>query len=800
MRQPQKPPEAAPDSQTVAGPRQHAVRDWRGAWGRMSRRIEVPGGLGRRWLAVSGIALAMGVLLSWLTFARSNAVLEVALPLIDRDLPTLWTISELQGAASESQQIAYELYSTSDRLRFQSRAATLKSQTVSRMRQLEQAFPDPGGEAPLGHLADLHGEADRLLLSLDRIFGAPPVDMSGAHGLLEQISNNAGQRKVWLDTLAGNVRAQAEERGRFTRERIRSIIMLAVVFSALLLAATISISYFLAAYLRGASDRQRLALFPERNPNPVINLDRNGAVTYANPGSVAMAVGLQMASPTSLLPWNLHERLDQLRSSRTERAHWEYSLDTRIIDISIHQLEDFGTFHVYLSDVTERKHAEAQLEYQAFHDPLTRLPNRRSFENQVQQALTDGQTGAVLLLGADRFQSIVDTLGHAVADRVLCLIGDRLAQLTRQDSRLCRIHRFDGELFSVLLPQLASPDADAMECAARVAREMSVPFVVDGREMFFSLAIGIVCFPRDGSTVGELLRNADTALQAVKSSGGRAALRYTPEMSSRVLERYEFEHELQRALDRGELELLYQPQLEIPSGRMIGVEALLRWRHPVKGMISPADFIPIAEETGTILAIGNWVLATACEQNRQWQAAGLPPLVMAVNISPRQFFDTALPQMVTRALENSGLAPQWLELEVTEGTAMHDVDMAIATLHAFKAMGVGISIDDFGTGHSSLSYLKRFPVNKLKIDRSFIENMAVDRSDAAIARSVIELGHSLGLTVMAEGVETQAQLDLLTGYGCEGYQGYLCSRPRSATDLHDLLEQHHARKTDHATH
>lgn len=798
MRLPPKPPEAASDSHTVAGSRRDAAGDWRGAWARMLRRMEVPGALGRRWLAVSAIALGMGVLLSWLTFARSNAVLEVALPLIERDLPTLWTISELQGAASEGQQIAYELYSSADLLRFQTRAAMLRAQTAPRMRQLQRAFPDAQGQVPLAHLEVLQGDADRLLLSLERNFGAPPVDIARVHGILEQISHNAGQRKLSLDTLAGSVRAQAEERGRFTRERIRSIIMLAVVFSALLLGATISISYFLAAYLRGASDRQRLALFPERNPNPVINLDRNGAVTYANPGSVAMSVGLQMASPTSLLPLDLHERLEHLRSSRAERAHWEYSLETRIIDISIHQLEDFGTFHVYLSDVTERKQAEAQLEFQAFHDPLTRLPNRRAFENQIQQALTDGQTGAVLLLGADRFQSIVDTLGHAVADRVLCLIGDRLARLAHLDDRLCRIHRFDGELFSILLPQLASPDVDVMDCAARIAREMSAPFVVDGREMFFSLAIGIVCFPQDGATVGELLRNADTALQAVKSSGGRAALRYTAEMSARVLERYEFEHELQRALDRGELELHYQPQLEISSGRITGVEALLRWRHPVKGMISPADFIPIAEETGSILAIGNWVLATACEQNRKWQAAGFPPLVMAVNISPRQFFDTSLPQMVSRALQSSRLAPQWLELEVTEGTAMHDVDMAIATLHAFKAIGVGISIDDFGTGHSSLSYLKRFPVDKLKIDRSFIENMTSDHSDAAIARSVIELGHSLGLTVLAEGVETQEQLNLLTEYGCEGYQGYLCSRPRSATDLRELLAQYRAGPPRHA--
>ena len=265
-------------------------------------------------------------------------------------------------------------------------------------------------------------------------------------------------------------------------------------------------------------------------------------------------------------------------------------------------------------------------------------------------------------------------------------------------------------------------------------------------------------------------------------------------MSARALERHECEHELRRAVERGELELHYQPQMEIASGRITGVEALLRWRHPVKGMISPEDFIPIAEETGAIVDIGNWVLATACSQNRMWQAAGLPPLVMAVNISPRQFVDPGLPQMVLRALDSSELAPQWLELEITESAAMHDVDLAITTLHAFKAIGVGLVIDDFGTGHSSLAYLKRFPIDKLKVDQSFVRNMVDDPKDAAIARSVVALGHSLGLTIIAEGVETQAQLRLLGSYRCEEFQGYLCSRPIPAAGVRAMLEEHHAKQ------
>lgn len=796
MHVPSKSPEAAPDTLIAAGQRRGGRRHG-DPWASLSRRMQETSLLGRGWVAVSVIALAMGILLSWLTFARSNALLEVALPLIEQDLPALRTISQLQGAASESQQIAYELYSSSDQRQFRARADALRNRTTSQMRQLEVVFTGAEEQADFARLQELQRDAEGLLQSLEVIFASRPVDTSGAHAVLGQLSSNAGERKRRLDSLAGDIRAQAEERGRFTRERIDSIIVLAIVFSVLLLGATASISYFLAASLRDASDRQRLALFPERNPNPVINLDRDGVVTYANPGSVAMAAGMQLPSPKLLLPPDLPERLRELRETGSERLHWEYPLGTRIFAISIHQLEDFGTFHVYMSDVTERKQAEAQLEFQAFHDLLTRLPNRRAFENRVQQALAGEQAGAVLLVGTDRFQSVVDTLGHAVADRVLCLIGERLAGLATELDPVYCVHRFDGELFSVLLQKLASPN-EALQFAASIAQAMSAPFIVDGRELFFSMGIGIVSFPQDGTSVGELLRNADTALQSVKRSGGRAALRYSAEMSARVLERHEFEHELQRALDRGELELHYQPQLDIPTGCITGVEALLRWRHPVKGIISPEDFIPIAEETGTILDIGNWVLATACEQNRKWQTAGLPPLVMAVNISPRQFFDAGLPQMVSRALESSALAPRWLELEVTEGTAMHDVDMAIATLHAFREIGVGISIDDFGTGHSSLAYLKRFPVDKLKIDRSFIENMAVDGRDAAIARSVIELGHSLGLTIMAEGVETQAQLDLLVSYGCDGYQGNLCSRPTCAVDLRALLEDHHAKQNQYA--
>ncbi len=743
--------------------------------------------IGIRWLALSGAALVMGVVLSWLTYVRSEAVLDVARPLIDRDLPTLRAIAELKSRASDNEMIAYELYDSSDRERFRANVAEASGRIAARMQQLHTAITDAEGRAQVDYLRDLQSETNRLFSALERELDSSQVNIGAVRTILGQISVNSTELGNRLDVLVSGIQSQAEDRGVATQARLGDIIRLVTVFSALLVVASGVISYFFGAYLREVQERRRLALFPERNPNPVISLDASGSLAYANPGAVAMGATLRLASPAALLPGDLQPRLDELRENRGERLRWEYPVETRIIDIDIHRLEDSGAFHVYLADVTERKQAQVQLEFQAFHDVLTRLPNRRRFEDMLGDALTGGGTGAVLLLGVDRFQTVVDTLGHAFADRLLLNIAGRLAPLAGDDQAACCMHRFDGDLFAALLPQIAGAD-DATAFAARVERAMAVPFVIQGREMFFSFSVGIAIFPEDAANVGDLLRNADTALQTARRAGGRVAIHYAGAMSARALERLEVEHELRRVVERGELELHYQPQVKIGGGRIIGVEALVRWRHPVKGMISPADFIPLAEETGAIGDIGAWVVATACAQNRQWQDAGLPPIVMAVNISPRQFADPELPNIVNHALSSNGLAPQWLELEVTEGAAMHDVDTAIATLQAFKAIGVRLSIDDFGTGYSSLSYLKRFPIDKLKVDQSFVRNMTEDPSDAAIARSVITLGHSLGLTVIAEGVETEAHLRLLGEYGCDEFQGYLFSRPKPAVEVRAMLD------------
>lgn len=429
----------------------------------------------------------------------------------------------------------------------------------------------------------------------------------------------------------------------------------------------------------------------------------------------------------------------------------------------------------------------AELHFQAFHDALTHLCNRRQLEDSLAEALARAQSGALILLQLDRLQVVVDSLGYAFADRVLVALAERLESLAGDALPACAMYRFEGALFAALMPEVvhvAQPSALAL----RIADEMHKPLVVDGREMFFSFITGIAHFPEDGTASGDVLRNADTALQNAKRSGATVAVRYEAQMSAKLLGRLDLEHQLRHAAARGELELHYQPQIEIAGGRIIGVEALVRWRHPVMGMISPVEFIPLAEETGAIHEIGLWVVAAACAQNRQWQEEGFPPMLMAVNLSPRQFVAPGLCGQVESVLRLTGLAAQWLELEITEGAVMHDIEAAIGTLVAFKAIGVALSIDDFGTGFSSLAYLTRFPVNKLKVDQSFVRKLDRGGRDSAIVRAIIALGQALGLKVIAEGVETEVERSALAVFGCDEFQGYLFSRPRPPAELRALLE------------
>ncbi|HEX8179170.1 MAG TPA: EAL domain-containing protein [Pyrinomonadaceae bacterium] len=447
---------------------------------------------------------------------------------------------------------------------------------------------------------------------------------------------------------------------------------------------------------------------------------------------------------------------------------------------------------VVMADITERKQAEARINFLAYHDTLTNLPNRMLFEDRLAQALTlahrHGQMLAVLFIALDRFKKFTDTLGHAAADALLCIAAERLrAQLREGDT----VARFHTEEFSLLLSTTSGTE-DAAAMARGIQQVLRPPIRVAGQELYVTASIGVGLYPYDGADAQSLLRNAGAALYRAKQQGGNQYQFYTADMNERALQRLAMENSLRRALEREEFVLHYQPQVCGDDGRVVGVEALVRWQHPELGLVPPVEFIPLAEDTGLIEPIGAWVLHTALAQAVRWQARGLPVGRIAVNLSARQFRQPDLAGMVAGLLAETGLRPACLELELTESSIMHDTANAIATLRELKAMGVRVAVDDFGAGYSSLAYLKHLPIDVLKIDRSFIRDMATDADDAAIVMAIITLAHSLKLQVVAEGVETEEHLRFLRLLRCDEMQGYLFSKPLSAADLEQLLARQRA--------
>ena len=429
-------------------------------------------------------------------------------------------------------------------------------------------------------------------------------------------------------------------------------------------------------------------------------------------------------------------------------------------------------------------------EHQATHNSLTRLPNRALVKALLGQMIagSDGEAPqiAVLALDLDRFKTINDTLGYAAGDAVLLCVAERLQACIGPGAVLAHLGKDE---FVIVLEQRESKLAQTELLAARARESLARPFHREGTELFISASIGIAFFPRDGRDADILLGRAVFAMQQAKAGGGNRIEFYQTETNAAALERHETERELRHALEARQFELHYQPQVALASGMVVGVEALIRWRHPQRGMISPDKFIPVAEASGLIAAIGDWALKEACAQAGAWREQGLPPLVMSVNVAAQQFEDGRLVDTVSAALAANQLEPGSLKLEITEGTLMRDIDGSVSIMDEITRLGVHIAIDDFGTGYSSLAYLKRFPLSDLKIDQSFVRDLHSHAGAGAIVRAVIALGRSLRLSVIAEGVETDAQARFLAEAGCDDIQGYYVSMPLPAGQLAAFLRE-----------
>ena len=488
-------------------------------------------------------------------------------------------------------------------------------------------------------------------------------------------------------------------------------------------------------------------------------------------------------------------------SSLTETLHWHGEIwnrrkngDVYPSQMTITGLKDehgqLANYVSVFSDISSAKESQEKLQYLAQYDQLTNLPNRRLLNDRLNQALSlsvrRDQPLGLLLLDLDDFKAVNDTLGHKSGDILLIQVAERLLNCVRKTDTVSRL---GGDEFVVLLPDCKSAD-NVTTITRNILEELVIPFDIQGDEVFVSASIGVTMFPDDGDNADTLFQNADTAMYDVKGAEKNNFQFFTASMQEHIVKHLQLTAQLRYALEREEFILYYQPKMNLATGSINGMEALIRWQHPDEGMVNPADFIPLAEETGIIIPLGKWILYQACKQAKQWQLEGLDSLRLSVNLSARQFQDEELVEMVENVIQETGMEAGLLELEITETTIMQNIERTIETLWQLRNLGVLLSIDDFGTGYSSLNYLKRFPLDILKIDRSFVMDITTDPNDRAVVEAIVSLSHHLKMKVVAEGVETEEQLNFLRKQKCHEIQGYYLSKPLPVDEFREFIQKH----------
>jgi len=531
---------------------------------------------------------------------------------------------------------------------------------------------------------------------------------------------------------------------------------------------------------------KRLASFPELSPQPIIELDYDGNINYMNPSAYVCFGDLsKFDSYSHPLTTNLTIPKDTQNSQLVVR---EVQVCDRYFEQYIHYLSKYNVIRSYIFEITERKNSETKLQYQALHDSLTGIGNRdyfyRELNNRLREVQKNQESLAILFIDIDRFKNINDTLNHTTGDKLLEAFADRLLSCLPNN---CCLARWGGDEFTLSISKITGNTVT--EVIKIITEALKEPFSIEKYTIYITCSLGVAVYPQDGKTKEQLIQNADTALSRAKKMGKNNSQYYTTRLSEEQMLMFELETSLYNAIAHDELFLNYQPQLNLESGKIHSLESLVRWQHPQLGIVSPAKFIPLAEETGLIIEIGEWVLKTACTQMKKWLDLGYDLHTVAVNVSVKQFRKDNFVAKVQEILTSTNLDPKYLELEVTESILMEDGNKTGSMIKELSALGIKFSLDDFGTGYSSLSYLKKIPFHTIKIDQSFVRDLTINEEDKALIDAVITLAKGYRMKVVAEGVETEAQLKVLKDFHCDIIQGWWLSRPLMANDFTTFLEE-----------
>ncbi|KGJ89129.1 diguanylate cyclase/phosphodiesterase [Colwellia psychrerythraea] len=732
---------------------------------------------------LAAFAIFMGLALSFVVYQSTENVKTNAIDLVSNRIPILTSINELMADLSEQERVIYEYYRSQENDSFLKSSAVVKNTFNMHLAIILKQIRFEKEAAII-----VKGQQDIEVL-FDNFYQAMQVDEDNwdeMRVILTKVSTIRRQLLPTLKSIEMQTKKTVDEGHQATLKQMAISHWLVIVYGiAIVLIAGIT-SWYLRLYMLTQAKNTRLALFSHRNPNPILSVNNLGEVVFANPAcdKLLVSVGYKAEEVEYLLPNNFLSLRQQLSSQNEHNSVVEQVLNDHVLHISVYWHEEIDAYDIHIKDVTERKLAEERVNLLAFYNQATNLPNQYKFNNDIDNAIKAGEKFSIGIFSIRSFDEKVSALGLEATEALVNTLAKNIS-LALPTGVL--FYQTNDSQFGLLCSK--SNNSLALQQLTKLVSDVAEqPLLTQCGEFFVELDFGYGCYPIHGDDRNFLIKSAHNALVIASEDEHNNFCLYEPRFSENSQKNIELINKLRHAVAKKELFLVFQPQLDIQSNRVTGIETLVRWRHG-GDIISPVNFIPLAEQSGLIIPIGQWILEQACQFAKQLVDLGYIDIIVAVNVSPRQFTHPQFCHSVRNALADVGLPPHNLELEITEGVFMHNEEVTLAVLQQLKSTGLHLSIDDFGTGYSSLSYLKRFPIDKLKIDQSFIRDCHENDEDRAIIKTIVSLGKSLNLSLIAEGVEEESHVDFLRGLGCEEIQGYWFSKPILPEQLISLLAE-----------